>query len=443
MLLLLAVGMAAIAILTFLLARPRAAILAYLLGLTFIPVWIGADQLDPFTVHTALALICLISIGWANRRETGRFTGTNPGLKTRAFDALLAALVLLTAGCFAVGVIDRGQLLLIFTWTLMYAVGRFACTQQSLAQIATILVTLLTIVALLALLEFATEFNPWLEFTSNSSSLFEVWGPQQYRGSFVRAEGSFGHSIALGLSLAIGIILSAATNLPTWRKLTTIGILSLTLVLTFSRTAFVVAGLGVLLLILFAGKRVSHQLRVGLGVMLLTAIPFGLLATQAAFAENSDESTDAALYRFWLLDLLPGLKPVGISDMVYRTTDGTTTIGAYQSIDSAAMLYALTNGWIPALILTLALVGAAFRLITRGGDAALIAIVALIPAFFTVALITQYAHLVWFLAGVAVSGLSSTPEQPPQAGTATEASPPVTESPPVSELDFKPVARMA
>jgi hypothetical protein len=409
-LLLLAAALLAVPALAYLLPRPRAALATYLFGIAFVPVWVGANLVNLLTVHIALAALCIASLLPAARRDDAPPAATaGPsflhGLK--AFDVVLATLALLAAGSFVIGLVDLGQVYLIAVWSLMYTVGRLAATRLDLAAITTPLVIMLAIVSVLALIEFVTGFNPWLRYTGNSTGAFRIWGAQQFRGSFVRAEGAFGHSIALGLCLAIGLALVAATRLRTWVQAALIAVMAAALVVTFSRSAFVSAGLGLVLVLLCTRRRVTRSVRWVLGVALVLAVPVAVLSTSGAFAENSEVSTDAALYRLWLWDLLPGLRAVGRSDLLYRGTDGSSSVGSFASIDNAVLLHALTNGWVPALILCAAFAVAALRLLLRGGDVALVAVVAQIPAFFTVALITQYAHLLWFVIGLAVTGLGA------------------------------------
>lgn len=406
LLLLLVVALVGLILLWYVLPRPKAAMGLFLFGIAFVPVWLGGNLSTLVTPHIALAGVCLLALLLGGRNDPrGPFLATGAGLQLRSFDLTLIVLAVLAVGCYVIGVVDLGQVYLIAVWGLMYLTGRLAARRFGLERVSRVLVILLSVVSALALVEFLTGTNLWLDVTGNSTGVFRVWGDQQYRGSYVRAEGAFGHSIALGSSLAIGMVLTTATRWRTWVQLTLIALMSLALVTTFSRTAFVSAGLGLVLVVLCSRRRITRSIRVSLAAFTAVAVPLGLLATSDAFSENSELSTDAALYRLWLWDLIPGLRAIGRSDLMHRTTDGSASVGTFRSIDSAVLLHALSNGWIPALILCVAFAVAAIRLLARGGDAALIAVVAQIPAFFTVALITQYAHLLWFTVGLAVTGL--------------------------------------
>ena len=69
-----------------------------------------------------------------------------------------------------------------------------------------------TIVAVLAILEFVTGTNLFITYLPNTTSLFDIWGTLQPRGGVIRAEGAFGHSIALGASLGIAVSLTLGSS---------------------------------------------------------------------------------------------------------------------------------------------------------------------------------------------------------------------------------------
>lgn len=402
-------GLLAIIACIVIVPHARLALALFIGGIAFAPVWLGANLSGLVTIHTALAALALVSLVVDAYRTRSRAAPDPRPLRQaglHSFDIVFMLLAALTVASNLVGGVDRGQVYLVATWGLMYALGRAAMLRVGLVWIAGALTAVMTVVAVFAIIEWVTSWNPWLEFTGNSSSAFRVWGPQQFRGSQVRAEASFGHSIALGCSLAITLVLTIIARMRNAAKLIVIGLLTVALILTFSRTAYITAGLGVVLLLLCTGRNLSSRMRAGLSAILVAGATLGLIITTSAFAENEDASSDAAFYRLWLWDLVPGLRALGASSLLYRTTDGTSTVGSFASIDSAVLLYALTNGWVPAAVLCIALLIATVRLVLRGGDPALVALVAQIPAFFTVALITQYAHLVWFVAGMAVTGIT-------------------------------------
>ena len=40
----------------------RAALAAYLFGIAFVPIWVGANLVNLLTVHIALAALCIVSL---------------------------------------------------------------------------------------------------------------------------------------------------------------------------------------------------------------------------------------------------------------------------------------------------------------------------------------------------------------------------------------------
>ena len=82
---------------------------------------------------------------------------------------------------------------------------------------------------------------------------------------------------------------------------------------------------------------------------------------------------------------------------------GETYYGSFQSIDSELVLTGLRFGAVPLLVLLATAAACLISLLPGRATPAAVAIAAQVPAFATVALITQYGFLVWFVAGVAVT----------------------------------------
>jgi hypothetical protein len=120
------------------------------------------------------------------------------------------------------------------------------------------------------------------------------------------------------------------------------------------------------------------------------------------FAAAGSEATDSAAYRGDLLALVGTMRPLGLSEAFHRSPTGVVSFGRFHSIDSALILQGLTYGWLSLVLVLVLLAAAAFAVVTGRASAPTIAIAAQIPAFATVALITQYSTMVWFVAGLAV-----------------------------------------
>ena len=80
-------------------------------------------------------------------------------------------------------------------WLLPYCWGRIVLSRVSANWVAACITTAAVAAAILAIAEFATGSNPFHLVPGAGSS---IWGAQQIRGGLLRAEGAFGHSIALG-----------------------------------------------------------------------------------------------------------------------------------------------------------------------------------------------------------------------------------------------------
>lgn len=386
----------------YLVSQARRAFVMFVVGLAFLPIWFGPTADTPLTVHLGLGLIAVAGLVLGRHPDSADIPSGKPALRIMAFDVVMAALLVIAVASYLAGLVNLGQPYLMISWSVYYAVGRLAIAKLGLRYVAKVVAVTFSGVALFALVEFATGLNLWLEYLPGSSSSFAVWGTQQFRGGVPRAEAAFGHSIALGACLAIAIVLAAHAGLKVQQRLICIAVMLAALVTTFSRTGYVIAALG-LFLVLFR-SRIPRGMSIGIASLFVIAVPVGLITTLTAF-QTDDQAGDAASYRMWLLDLIPGLRPIGASPLMHRAADGTSSVGTFGSIDNAILLHALTNGWVPAVVLIAGLVAATIALLARPAQAPLIAIVALIPSFVTVALITQYGIMVWVVAGMAVSSV--------------------------------------
>jgi hypothetical protein len=136
------------------------------------------------------------------------------------------------------------------------------------------------------------------------------------------------------------------------------------------------------------------------------------------FAAAGSEATNSADYRLELLHLLPALQPFGWASSAYQLASGQVVLanvpssdGLLHSIDNGLLLVGLSYGWVPMLVVLLGLVVALGCLFSGRVTAPTIALLAQIPAFATVALITQYSTFTWFVAGLAVFSQSVTPRR--------------------------------
>jgi hypothetical protein len=127
-------------------------------------------------------------------------------------------------------------------------------------------------------------------------------------------------------------------------------------------------------------------------------VPF----VSAVFTLAGAEATGSADFRGRLTSLIPSMTVLGVSPVVHRTAIGQLYVGDFKSVDNALILLGLTYGWVAVVLALLLLGGAIVVVLARRATAPTIAIVAQIPAFATVAMITQYGPFVWFMGGLAL-----------------------------------------
>jgi hypothetical protein len=134
-------------------------------------------------------------------------------------------------------------------------------------------------------------------------------------------------------------------------------------------------------------------------VGLIIALP---LITQV-FDDAGEEAAGSAEYRGDLIPLIGKMVWLGISPSREVSANGIDYFGGYRSIDSALILTGLRHGLVPLIILVAALGICAWVVFTGRGSPAAVAVLSQVPALATVALITQYAQFLWFVAGLAVA----------------------------------------
>lgn len=408
---LLAVGIVALAVAIGLLvwfrSSPRAAVTMWLVTIAFVPVWFAVPVVFRWMPATVVGVLVLLAVGPGGVR------------RVTAADAIAAAFFLACVAPVVVGgAWTRTSVFVAVTqWGLALALGRLLPRQGITGDwIGTRVALVMGVVAAAALIEFAVQANLFVRLAVPGSD-FRIWGTLQERGGVLRAEGAFGHSIALGCSVAMAVPLALAARIPGRAKAVLVGLLLTTTVVTFSRVAMLAAGLGVVLSALTMSRTLTARTRAAslsaVLVLGLVAAPWLLSVFQAA----GEESAKSAAYRGRLLSLVPSFEVFGFSSSAYRTATGDLRFSGFKSIDSALILLGLTYGWIALILAVLLLALVAGSLLTRRASPPGVAVVAQVPALMSVALITQYAMLFWFVAGLALAAHAAhTPAavEPPQ-----------------------------
>lgn len=374
----------------------KLALICWLMTIGFVPVWLGVPFIFIWVPATVMGILLLITtLRWSRYR-------LGPA------DALVAGLALVClAPMVAGGAWSTTSVYVVLAqWMLAFAIGRtIPGGPRPLVWVYSVVAVVMGCVALVALVEFALGWNPFVSLAVPGRD-YELWSVLQERGGILRAEGAFGHSIALGCSLALAIPLTLGCSLTARVRAGITIMLLLGSVVTFSRVGILAAFLGVLLSIIgMSRESISRRARAAaLVVTTLVSLAVVPLAS-SVFSAAGEEAARSAAYRAELLGLLPTLSVFGYSSAAYRNTAGELEFLGFKSIDSALILLGLTYGWIALVLAALLLVMAVVPVLRRRATPPLVALVAQIPALATVALITQYSMFLWFVAGLAAASV--------------------------------------
>ncbi len=370
----------------------RWAVVLWTIALFFAPVYVNVSlQGIALTVLDVVTIVAIVGC-WPSVRLRWSVVDT---LAVAAFGAIVVGLL------FG-GVWGHVQYT-VFSWLLPYIWGRIAIAAAGSDFVVSCIAVIAVVAASLAIVEFATGVNIFVLIPGVQGAM---WTNLQYRGGLLRAEGAFGHSISLGSSLAISSAFVLVTTWRWWWKAGALAIVTTAIVMTLSRIGLVGLLLVIALSVVFLGRYIRIGQRVaavGLSlVALVAAVPF----ISTVFDDAGDEAAGSAEYRADLLPLVGDMNAIGVSDARRVDATGVDYFGGFQSIDSALILTGLRHGFVPLAILVLMLAVCVWVVVTGRGSPAAVAIVSQIPALATVALITQYAPFLWFVAGIAVSSYS-------------------------------------
>jgi hypothetical protein len=379
--------------------RPVLLAVGYLAVMCFVPIWSGVSVGVYLQPQVLAGLFVLAAVAPGIRQAGVRWTGV---------DLLVVFFVIACLAPLAVGAATLTSVVVAAVQYLgAYAVGRVLPAVVGWDRLLRVVVGTFSLLAVVTLAEHLTGTNVFLS-VPGSSGLRAAWDAIQVRGGVARAEGAFGHSIALGAALALALPLVLAAPVRAWIRVTAAALMLGAVVVTYSRIGLVTAVLGVALSVL-VGRELPGRLRVGLvaagAAVLAVAVPL----LSRVFSAAGDEAANSAAYRAGLLDLVGDIDVLGLSPAFSRGSDGSVRFGSFGSIDSALILHGLTYGWLSLVVVGVLLAGALGAVLLRRATPPTIAIAAQVPALATVALITQYATLVWFVAGLAAWAQATRP----------------------------------
>lgn len=382
-------AIAAVALTLILRNRPKPALVIWLLTIAFVPPWVGADVAGFIPAASLLGVVVLLA-------SLGRASWS-----PHAGDLVLLLMIVFGAvGVYFAGASAPIWASMLTMWGIAYLVGKVLTGSTGMLFVSQAIVAVMTITAAMSVLEFALSWHPFVDLAFDNL-LYSTWASIQERGGVFRSEWAFGHSIALGGSLALAVPFAFAIPMRMGRRVLIITILGAGTVLTFSRSSMFAFILSLVLALVFrsaltAVQKVGVVLLGGLGVV--AVLPF----VSGVFDEAGTEAQWSGSYRGSLLELIPYLIPIGRSPIAQFGQDGSVMYGRYASIDNAFLALALSSGWLIAAFALAPFVVMIFRALRRRASAAEIALIGQLPLLFTVATITQWQMLLWFVAGVAV-----------------------------------------
>lgn len=388
------IGMIAAASIFFAVERNARAMLVLWLGVVaFVPFWVGISVPVFLPAISITGLFAVVFF----------YPGSNLRLGWPDFGVFAFGGLCLVAG--VTGIARPGDVTMVLTqWVASYLVGRILVSQVGLSFTYRTIAVLFAAVGVCTILEFHFDWNPYFSWVV-ANPQYEAWGTTQLRGGVERAEWAFGHSIALGCSLALALpIIAGAQTRFAW-KMAQYCVVLIGVVYTFSRAGLVTAVFGTaMLLVLYKGFG-SFRLRLslvcvsGLAAWILVPVVMGV------FEADNGLATTSADYRGRLTSLIPTMKPIGVASGFYESSSGYYTFSGFKSIDSTFIFLGVSFGYLVAVLALVGVLAIAVVAIVRGTSVAGMAVASVVPALFTVAPITQFGCLVFFYIAVACMSL--------------------------------------
>ncbi|HSS32217.1 MAG TPA: hypothetical protein VLL27_02945 [Solirubrobacterales bacterium] len=404
------------------LTRPDRAFYGLVVVMVLIPTY-SSPAIGPILFIPAAGLSWLLAgiLAWRNGMRRGRLFGltTLDGLVAAFFVLMLVSSQVSPQVEFKVYYND------VFTWLGPYLAARLLLqdVERPVFVVAVAFAIGTVLVAPVAVLETLGSKNPFFNFQFNGGES-AAFGNAVTRAGEVRAQGSFGHPIALSmyvsasalLSLGMAIYAKVSKERLAWLALAAVGLA--VQVMTVSRTGFVMLVIGAILLALTTAEReLRLRLSTIVGVVALFVLFFNVTATgpeelqlfpgkKAAETASAEEVAESSAYREKLLERAAEPGVLGLWGNPYnKVTNGVSL--ANTSVDNEYIILGDSWGLIPMFSLIAIAVGLllsiALALRRKMGDLVILPIVAVTGLFalFFVAFITQQQVMVWLLIGCA------------------------------------------
>lgn len=383
-----ALGVAVAGILLLLFWKhPKRAWAVWLLGLTMIPVWMSLHFLVAIPVHCLIGAVGLIAVVFYK-----------PVAFTR-YDAYFCLFIGVSLLVLAFNSIDPHAMVKVFVaWVIPYAAARIIVGATGTRYAVDAVAVMFGVVGALAVVELIANWHPFVDWNTGTSTS-ALWQPIQIRAGRVRSEWAFGHSIALGGSLALSIPFVARSSFSSPFRALLLAVVGAGVLASGSRGALIAAGLTAAVCILNSNalRRVRPAV-ISLSVCgaVMGAILLGPAVSTWVIGTSYGDRT-SALYRGEIYSsFLPRIEVAAPYD-VYAPGEN-----ADKSIDSAVLDLGLRFGWVVLVLAAIPLMIAGIRVLSGKASLAEIALVGQIPLYATVAFITQYEQWIFMVLGVAV-----------------------------------------
>lgn len=371
-------------------SAPRLVVAGWAAVCFLVPIWVGVQAGIYWSAVTAVTAVALAA--WSTSDVTFSYV-----------DVLVVGFALLVLAAYGVGGSTWGHLLIVLIgWMVPYVWGRVVLARVDPGWLYSSIAVAATAAAVFGIIEFATGFNPFVGIAMPNGA-WRTWHELQLRGGFVRAEGAFGHSIAFASALAMSSVFVIVTRWPIWTRLACLSVIITAVGMSFSRIGMITLAITLVLAALLLGRWITRGMRIGVVVLLVVAAAIAMPLLGDVFTAAGEEAGGSAEYRSDLALLIGEMRALGITASWTVLPTGETYYGSFQSIDSELVLTGLRFGILPLIALVAAIVTCVLGLLRGRATPAAVAVAAQVPAFATVALITQYGYLAWFLAGVAVA----------------------------------------
>lgn len=404
------------------LTRPDRAFYGLVVVMVLIPSY-SSPSFGPILFIPAAGLAWILAgvLAWRNAMQRGRL------FSLTVLDLLVAVffVLMLISSQVSPQVEFKEYLNDVFTWLGPYLAARLLLQdcERPVFVVAVAFAIGTVLIAPVAVLETLGGKNPFFNFQFNGSES-AAFGNAVTRAGEVRAQGSFGHPIALSMFVSASALLSlgmatyakVSKERLAWLALAALGIA--VQVMTVSRTGFVMLVIGAVLLALTTGERsLRRTLSAIVGVVALVVVAMNVAGSGPAELQvfpsgktlesaSAEEVTESSAYRERLLERAfePGV--LGLWGNPYnKVTNGISL--ANTSVDNEYIILGDNWGLIPMFALIAVgvglLVSIALALRRDAMDLVILPIVALtsLCALFFVALITQQQVMVFLLIGCA------------------------------------------